>query len=397
MVNAAADYDLLVKGGRVVDPLAGIDGKRDVAVSGDRIAAVDHDIPASRARRLIAADGKVVVPGLIDLHCHVFHLGTGNGLAPDEIGIRNGVTTVVDAGSSGVYNFAAFRRLCIDASLTDVYAWLNLSSIGLVSGPLVGELKDMRLIEPEAIKATVQANSDRIVGIKLRSNYSCVGRNGVQPIIKAKEIGRELGIPLLVHIGEGSPDVQGNVVDVEAVLSLLEKGDILSHLYTAKPGGVLRDGGTATPALRSAMERGVILDGGRGKANLSFDTARQLRVEGISADTISTDLTLHSRRGPVYDLLTTMSEFLALGFSLREVVERTTVGPAKALRKDHEIGSLSPGYRADVSILKEVDGPWENRDAEGVVLRADRGLEPVLTIKGGKLYEPLSIERPYSR
>jgi dihydroorotase len=394
-MNAAADYDLLVKGGRVVDPLAGIDDKRDVAVSGNRIVGVERDIPATGTRRLISAEGKIVVPGLIDLHCHVFHMGTGNGLAPDDVGIRSGVTTVADAGSSGANNFAAFRRLCIDASATDVYAWLNLSSIGMVCGPLVGELKDMRLIEPEAMKGIVQANRDRIVGIKLRAISSCMGENGIHPIIKAKEIGRELGIPLLVHIGEGNPDAQGNVVDIEAVLSILEEGDVLSHLYTANPGGVLRSGGTVAPALLSAMQRGVILDGGRGRKNLSFDMVRRLRAEGISADAISTDLTLHTRKGPVYDLLTTMSEFLALGFSLHEVVERTTVGPAKALRMDHEIGSLKAGYRADISILKEVEGPWENRDAEGVVLTANRGLEPVLTIKDGKLYEPLLIERPY--
>lgn len=389
-------FDLLVKSGRLVDPRAGIDGEMDVAVSDGRVAAVERNLPADRARRVIDARGKIVTPGLIDLHCHAFHLGTGNGLDPDVIGVRNGVTTLVDAGSSGVYNFGAFRRLCIDPSATTVYACLNLSSIGMVSGPLVGELKDMRLIDREAIEATVRANRDAVTGIKIRAIPSCVGDNGLKPLEKAKAIGRELGISLLVHVGETNMDSPGKAMHITDVLSILDAGDILSHLYTAKQGGAMRPDGMAAPAIRLAMERGVIVDGGRGRANLNYSVVRRLREEGIFADTISTDLTAGTRHGPVYDLLTTMSEFMALGFSLYEVVERTTAGPAKALRKDGEIGSLLVGHRADISILREVDVSWKNVDAEGGVLTGDRGLEPVLTVKNGQVYEPLMIGRPYS-
>lgn len=390
-------YDLVVAGGRVIDTTQGIDQEMDVAVSGGRIAALAQPTTVLPAKRAINAAGKLVVPGLIDMHCHAYKGVTNLGLDPDVIGVRNGVTTINDTGSSGAITFPGFRHFWIDRAATSVYCFLNLSSMGIITS-LVGELKDLRLIDAEAIKATVDANRDVIRGIKMRSNYSAVGPNGAEALRRALEIAGELGLPVLVHIGETRPELaEGGAVQIESVLPVLRKGDILAHVYTAKFGGVVSDDGTVSPLLKEAVERGVLLDVGHGINNLSFKVVRMLRQEGIIADTISSDVTANNRKGPVYDLLTTMSKFLALGFSLPEVIERTTLRPARALGLDGEIGSLKPSYRADISILRVVDGQWKAADSEGEVLQAGLGLEPVLTVKAGTVYEPLLISRPYTQ
>jgi dihydroorotase len=395
IMNADTSFPLLIRGGRVLDPATGYDETADVAISGTRIAAIGPRL-SGVAESVIDAHGCWVVPGLIDSHTHVYD-GVGEmGIAPDELGVGSGVTTVIDAGSAGWATFDGFRRYVVGRSTTRVLSLLHFSSIGLAMGSGGCELSDAVMLDPGRVAETIQAHRDMIVGIKVRACRAAVRDLELAPLRMAKQVARDVGIPLHVHIGETDP-VPGlaGPPAVAEVADLLEAGDVLTHLYTAHPGGVLDANGRVEPAIRAASARGVRFDSAHGMKNFSFDRVRRLADQGIEPSSISTDGHRLNRHGPVYDLPTTMSKFLALGFSFEQIIAKTTCNPARIYGLGETIGSISPSRLADISVLRIVDQPWQAIDSMGVSLNAQQGIEPVVVIRAGKPVDPWPSVRPY--
>ncbi len=381
-------YDLLIKGGRVIDPAQNIDDKRDVAISGDKISAVARDIPSLESQQIIDASDKIVTPGLIDMHCHVYHGGTKGGVNPDAAGVRQGVTTLVDAGSAGEATFGGLPKYVIPSARTTVFCFLHLGSQGLT---VVPELRDREEINLEATAETIEANLDLIKGIKLRLVGNVVTSDGVEVVKMAKQTAKKFGLPVMVHIGDVKKQISPTLT--QEFLPLMEPGDILSHVYTAKMGSILRPDDTVMPELREAMERGVILDVAEA-CNFSSEVARKALAQDIFPTTLSTDVGLPSITGPVYGLTVTMSRFLALGLDMKQLVEKTTINPARALRIDNSKGNLKPGMDADVSILELRSGTWELVDAEQQVTETDTLLAPSITVKSGQLIPAKPVAQP---
>jgi len=381
-------YDILIKGGRVIDPAQNIDGTMDVAINGDRIAAVDKGIPPQEGRQVIDARDKIITPGLIDMHCHVFDSIMKIAVAPDVAGVKHAVTTVVDGGSSGEATFAAFPKHILPAARTRVFCFLHLCSYGLIPEP---ELKDWDEVNLEAMAATIEANKDTIKGVKLRLVGKLVTSEGIEVVKTAKKIAGQFGLPIMIHIGDTDKQVPASLTP--ECLSVMEAGDILSHVYSGNQGSVLRPDGTILPELKAAMERGVILDTSNGRSNFSFAVARKCLAEGILPTTISTDLNHRCLKDRTFSLPVNMSKFMALGLDLKQAVAMTTINPACAIHEEDRIGSLRPGMAADVSILELKSGAWTLIDTPGETVKTDKLLMPVTAIKDGKVIkaEPVAL------
>ncbi len=382
-------YDLLIKGGRVIDPAQDTDAVMDVAVNGDKIAAVSRDIPAAEGSKVIDAKGKVVTPGLIDLHCHVYDGVCQNGAPVDAAGVRQGVTTVVDAGSAGQAIFPAFPKFVIPKARTTVYCFLHISSTGQA---LQTELKGPWEVDPAATAAMVKAYPGLIRGIKIRLVGEYVAKEGLNLFKTAKKVAKDNGLPVMVHIGDTENFAPASLT--REFLPLMEKGDILSHGFTARQGSTLQGDGVFVPEFKDALARGMIFDIAHGRFNFSYDVYRRGIAAGIMPDTISSDLTSRSMTATVWGLPVTMSKFLGLGLSLNRVIAMTTVNPAKAIGIAGEKGSLRPGMDADISILELVPGKWQLPDAEKQVLVANELIMPRLTVKAGKVVLPKLVALP---
>ena len=382
-------YDLLIKNGRVVDPAQNIDDKLDIAISGDKIAKVAKDIPSRESQQLVDARDRIVTPGLIDIHCHVYDALRKFGVEPDNAGVKQGVTTVVDGGSAGQAIFDGFPKYVIPASRTTVFCFLHLGSVGLSIMP---ELRDWGEIDLDATAATIESNRDLIKGIKLRLLGNIVASAGVKVVKIAKKAAKEFSLPIMIHIGDRDKQVSPTLT--QEFLPLMEPGDILSHVFTARLGGVMCPDGTILPELREAMQRGVVLDVAHGRFNLSFEVARKGMAQGILPTTLSTDLTIPSLVNTVYGLTVTMSKFMALGLSLKQVIEMTTINPARALSTEDRMGSLKPGMNADVSILELLSGTWELEDCEQQTIKATTLIAPTMTVKSGQLIPAQPVAQP---
>jgi len=382
-------HDLLIKGGRVIDPAQNIDDKLDTAISEGKIAKVAKDIPAQESEKVIDATGKIVTPGLIDLHCHVYDSIFKYAVEPDTAGVRQGVTTVVDAGSAGQANFGGFPKYVIPSSRTTVFCFLHLGSLGLSIMP---ELRDWEEIDLDATAATIESNRDVIKGVKLRLVGNIVASAGIKVVEMAKRIAKTFELPIMVHIGDVSGKISPTLT--QEFLPLMQSGDILSHVFTAKLGSIIRPDSTVLPELKEAMQRGVVLDIAHGKFNLSFEVARKGMAQGILPTTLSTDLTTLSLTGPVYGLTVTMSKFMALGLHLKQIIEMTTINPARALGIEGKGGSLKAGMDADVSILELLSGTWKLQDSEQQTIQATKLIIPTMTIKSGKLIPARPVAQP---
>lgn len=376
-------YTLLVKGGRVIDPSQDLDSVRDVAVTQTKIAAVEPDIPAGRAAQVVDASGKIVTPGLIDLHAHVFDGVVSNGVDPDLAGVRAGVTTVVDAGSSGSATFAAFPRHILPGSHTEVLPFLHICQTGLATNP---DIFAATSIDLDATIEVVTTHKPLIRGIKARMVSPALEILGMEMPRLAKRAARECGVPLMVHIGDTTRRYDPNVI--RELLPLLEPGDIVTHLFTANPGGVLDSNGKVVPEARDLAERGVWLDTAHGRMNFGFEVGRRVLDQGLVPHCISTDLTVPGRRQTVHSLMEMMARFLGLGFSLEQVIGMCTVNPAAALGEQDRLGTLGVGRQADISVLDVREGDWVVHDTLGASLRITRAIVPVLTVKAGRLFEP---------
>ena len=370
-------YDLVLKGGKVIDPAQGISGRRDVAVRRGKIAAVAEDIPAEQAKKVLDATGKIVTPGIIDMHTHVFWGVSHFGLDPDSTCLAKGVTTVLDAGCAGAQTFPAFRRFIIEKCKTRIYALLNISAAGQVCGA-VGELEDIRVADPDFAVRVADANRDVVLGIKVRLSTTCVGTNGIEPLRRARQAADALKMPVMVHFGTTDPSVK-------EILDLLRPGDILTHCFHGRTEGILDEGGKLLPEVREARERGVIFDVAHGRQSFRWEVARRALDQGCSPFTISSDLHTQSINGPVYDQLTTMSKFLVLGFPLEEVIRMSTINPATALGLADRHGTLHVGREADLSVLELAEGDFPLEDCHGEVCVAKQKLVAVATVRAGKV------------
>jgi dihydroorotase len=380
-------YDLLVKGGKVVDPSQKLSAVRDVAILGHRVARVAAEIPETEARQVLDAKGKIVTPGLIDVHVHVYDGVAPLGIPPDPTCIAKGVTTVLDAGSSGAHTFPGFRKYIVNVADTRVHALLNISVVGqstLSQDNLHGELLELAYINPDLAIRTIERNRDVILGIKVRLSKNITGEHDLKVLGLAKEAAAAVKLPLMVHIGNShSP--------IEKILSALGKGDVLTHTYHGNAGGILNDKGRVLPEVRKAIERGVHLDVGHGAGSFSFDVCEKALAQELLPGTISSDVHEYNVRGPVFDLATTLSKFLHLGLTLDQVIERAATNPARTFGFSKGLGTLAEGAEADVAVFSLEEGDFEFVDALKKSRIGHRKLLPLATIKAGRIYGSASI------
>jgi dihydroorotase len=382
----------LLKGGRLIDPAGGKDGRFDIRVRDGKIDAIGVDL-AQDGATVIDLKDQIVTPGLIDIHLHLMKGLGAFGVDPDIFGVGSGVTTVVDAGSAGHTLLTVFRNYITDNANTRVLNYINLSTLGGVSGPGYSILADPRLIDEDKIEKAVEANRDIVVGIKIMATGGALGSQGLKPLARARKLGDALKLPLLVHIGE-SWTKDTAPVHVGDVLKYLRPGDIVTHIFTVHPGGLLDGNGKLWPQVRDAKESGVLMDVGHGLHNLNFDVARKVLDQGLHPDGVSTDGHRGNRAGPVYDLPTTMAKLMALGFSLNQVIEMATANAAKLLGRTGELGTLRVGQPADISVLKIEDREWKAVDSQKGTMHARQALVPVYAIRNEIIYESLPIDRP---
>jgi dihydroorotase len=376
-------YDLLLEGGNLIDPSQGIDKRCSVAVKEGKIAAVAEEIDAATARETFSLEGKIVTPGLIDLHCHPVAGFWSQGVPADETGLETGVNLLCDAGSAGCANFEALRRLVIERARTDVICFMNLSATGLIRMPEIVSKHD---VDIDKSKEVVEANRSFIRGIKVRAIQAFADGLGMKGMEMAKRLADDLKIPLMVHIGETRRRVTKDPMDdfSRGTVSLLENGDILSHYLTWEPGGMILMDGTVYPELDSAKRRGVVLDACHGMNHFSFTIARHAIERALLPTVISTDMSITGFH-VLQSLPVVMSKFLNLGLRLTQVIEMTTVNPARALRKEERVGSLKVGRDADITVLEQVRGEYLFGDGTaGDSLKGEVLLEPRMVLKTGK-------------
>jgi len=389
-------YDLLIKGGHVFDPGQGLDGRFDIGISAGRIGAIQPDIPAAEARRIIEVRGanRYVLPGLVDLHAHVAYGAQTQGVNwqaadPELAGIHSGVTTVVDCGSTGAYNFGLFPTHVLPHAKTRIICFLNLGSHGLLymhkHQPDVPRLED---VDREAIAGCVEANAGLVRGIKLRLVGPLVEERGEELVRLAKDVAREHHLPLMVHVGDVLTESHKAPALTRFLLKALEPSDILTPLCTHHSGGVMDEARQPVPELREARAGGVVLDPASGRSNCSFEVARRQADLGLHPDTISTDISTPGRREVVHSLMECMAKFMGLGYSFEDVVRMTTVNAAQALGMAGQLGAIATGREADLTIMDVVPGRWKFTDCRGGSLAGEQALVPVQTVRAGDLFAP---------
>ena len=368
-------YDLVLKGGRVIDPSQGIDRVADVAFAGGRVAALGWGLGGTQERDCA---GFIVTPGLIDLHTHVYWGGTSLGVEVDAYARQSAVTTSVDTGSAGPGNFPGFRAHVIERARARVLVYLHVSFAGIYAfSPtiMVGESHDMRLMAAREAVAVAKANPDCIIGIKVRVGRHASGPSGIQPLDVALDVADATGLPLMVHIDE-PPPTYADVVD------RLRKGDVLTHCFRPFPNAPCHADGTIRASVLAARARGVLFDIGHGMGSFSWDTAHKMVGAGFWPDTISSDVHAMCIQGPAWDLLRTMTKFLALGLTLDEVVARATVNAASALRRP-ELGTLAVGAVGDASVIALEDRAIDLEDVLGEVVSHPLQLTAKGMVMGG--------------
>lgn len=361
-------YDLLLKGARVIDPEQSLHAVMDVAFAGGKVAALGPDLggDAGQVRNLA---GRIVTPGLIDMHSHVYWGATSLGVDAETIAKRSGTTTFVDAGSAGAGNFPGLRKFIVEPSAPRILAYLNISYPGIFGfskNVMVGECEDLRLLDSRECLTLAEQNLDLIVGIKARVGARAGGNSGLAPLLLAIEVAEELNLPVMAHIDFPPPGRK-------EVLDALRPGDILTHCFRPFPNAPVTRGNRIREDIIEARRRGIIFDIGHGFGGFAFSSARPMLAEGIMPDVISSDVHVLCCDGPAHDVLAVMSKFLALGMSLTEVIRATTQNPARALRRP-ELGSLRIGTPGDATVLELATGRFDHVDVSGEVIVADTGL-----------------------
>ncbi len=357
-------FDLVLRGGHLVDPSQGIDAKRDIAFSGGKVAAIRERIDDAAAGDVRDVAGLFVAPGFIDLHTHVYWGGTSIGVEAGPVARRGGTTTLVDAGSSGPGNFLGFRRHVIEPSPVRILAYLNISFPGIFAfsqAVMVGECVDIRLLDPRECVRVINGHRDLIVGVKVRVGRVASGANGIGPLDMAVEVAEETGLPVMAHLDHPPPTRK-------EVLSRLRPGDVLTHCFKPFPNTPLRSDGEVWEEVRLARDRGVVFDLGHGAASFGFAVAKGMLAKGFVPDVISSDVHVLNVEGPVFDLMATLSKFYYLGLPLATLVRTATSAPAAALRRP-DLGSLKIGSVGDATVFTLEEGAFDFKDSLGEVLR----------------------------
>jgi dihydroorotase len=393
----AARWDLLLTGGRVIDPASGLDGPADVAIHAGRIAKVGRDLDAANAVRVVDVAGSIVTPGLIDLHVHVYRHITDFGVPVDDVGVHAGVTTVVDQGSAGGWTVEGFKAFIADPAVTETLCFISINLSGTLRGCRGGPvMQNPDFVDVDMLARFAREFPEMIKGVKTHLESGGMSKWGTRMAEQAFQAAEATGLPLYMHTGQLWPVVEASRPDPEdvrsQVLRLIRPGDLLAHCYSAKDDGLLGPHEQPSRELIAAVERGVHLDLGHG-VNFSFSTARRMMAAQLAPYTISTDVHgdfyTHDNDSTLdYSMLGAMSKLLALGFDLGYVVRASTLHPARVLRMQDEIGTLAEGSRADVSVLDLVLEPWDFRDCEGEVLTAQQRLVPRLVVRQGQTIKP---------
>ena len=373
------EFDLVVTGGHLIDPRMGISDRRDVGVRDGRVAAVDTTLPSDRAGTVIDAGGLLVVPGLIDLHTHIYPGATFWGIHPDRVAASSGVTTWVDAGSAGAFNIAGFREFLAASTEVNTRGFLNVSAIGLTAHDF--ELTNPELFARELFDSAIRANRDFVVGGKVRMGRRTLGSSGVRPLVDAISVLQRHGLAVMVHIAQAPPDL-------DDFGHLLRPGDVVTHSYTPQSMKLIDDAGELSNVARRWLDGGILFDVGHGSGGFSFGVADQMMSLGIEPHFISSDLHQLSVDGPVFDLPTCLTKMLMLGMSLDDVVAAATSRPAAFLGMSEEIGTLAVGARADIALFELTDEPLIVVDAMWDERTAPRRLVHRSTYLGGVRFHP---------
>jgi len=416
-MSISATFDLLLRGGRVIDPASGVDGMKDVAIRGGRIAAVQSDILPASAREVVDVSGKIVLPGLIDTHAHVYQYVSGRfGMNPDMVGVQSGVTTLVDQGGPSCMTLPGFRHFIAAPAKSRVYAFLSAYLVGGLEGHFYPNLYSPDGVDIDATVKSATANLDLVRGIKAHAEIGGFARWGIRVIEMAAEIGRRADLPVYVHFGQlwGLPESGTNGEDVDTILErvipLLREGDVLAHPFTRHPGGFVNREGEVHPVIRAALDRGLKVDVGHG-SHFSYRLAKKAIAAGIIPTTLGADIHGYNTHVPApagtpdqheddenhpfagqakFSLVQAMSSMMALGLSLEQVVPMVTSNPARMLGRADEIGALKAGMEADVSVIAEKPGRYVLRDNENNEVFADRLLQPAFCLRAGVKYDAVA-------
>ena len=386
-------FDLVIKGGDVLDPSQSLRGKRDIGIRYGIIEGVEPEIPADRALRVLDASGNLITPGLIDLHAHVYPYGSAIGIPADELVGHQCTTTCVSAGDAGANNFAGFRRFVVAQTRTRLYAFIHIANAGLASFP-VAELTNIDVANVDTAAKAIAENADLALGAKVRMSENIIAHNGIEPLKRAIAACEKAGTGgrVMVHIG----GVETRALMTE-ILDLLRPGDILTHCYTGAPNvagdftNIVQDG-RLLPAALAAKQRGVVFDVGHGGGSFDYTVAETAIAQGCPPDTISSDIHVLSGNTPGMPYLTwVMSKFLGLGFPLDQVVTMATVNPAKVINRVPKLGTLQVGAPGDVAIMELIEGPVSFVDTRNNARSGTVHLQPVQTVTAG-----VPFGRPYN-
>ncbi|HUY06402.1 MAG TPA: amidohydrolase/deacetylase family metallohydrolase [Acidimicrobiales bacterium] len=378
MPRRQREFDLLVRSGRIIDPASSRDEIADIAVTDGRIVEIDSDIEPTNAMKIIDATGLIVTPGLIDLHVHAFQGVNTYGMDVDPLCLETGVTTAVDAGSSGPVNFAGFRDFVVRHASTRLFGFVAVAQHGVTREP--GDLVHSDLADAKGAAHIVLENPDIAVGIKIRLAADKVATDGRDALDLALEAGAICGRPVMVHIGE-------TPLRLEEIVAALRPGDIITHCYTPLSPSVTDDLGRLRDGMLAAQERGVIFDVAHAGGHFGFDVVRNALSGGLMPNSLSTDI--HARtdpRGRGFLLTDVMSKFMALGLELAEVIRLTTSSPAKIISQQDRIGSIAIGREADIAVLALNRGHSTFVDSEGQRLDTNARLEAKWTIRAGEAH-----------
>ncbi|MGE0875802.1 MAG: amidohydrolase/deacetylase family metallohydrolase [Burkholderiales bacterium] len=406
-------HDMLLRGGRVIDPAQNLDGNFDVAIKGGRIAAVLPTIAPSSAKETIDVSGKLVLPGLIDTHGHVFQYVTGRfGLDADMCGVHSGVTALVDQGGPSCMTLPAFREYVVNAKKSRVLAFLSAYLVGGMEGHYYASLYKPDCVDVEATVKSALENADIVKGFKAHAELGGFARWGIEVIRLSAEIGKKANLPVYIHFGqlwplpaEGTNGVDPDTI-LEQVVPLLKEGDILAHPFTKHPGGFVNRDGKVHPMVKEAIARGLKVDVGHG-SHFSYKMARIALDAGIIPDTLGADMHGYNTAVPKpkgtpdehpdkdhmffgkvrFSLVSTMTAMLALGLKLEQIVPMVTTNPAKMLGMEKELGTLKPGVDADISVLHDERGSWTLADNEGTRVKTERMLRPHFCIRAGERFD----------
>jgi dihydroorotase len=420
-MSISATFDQLLRGGRVICPASSIDGIRDVAIRNGKIAAVQPDILPTSAREVIDVSGKLVLPGLIDTHAHVYQYVTGRfGMNADMVGVQSGVTTLVDQGGPSCMTLPGFRHFVAEPAKSRVYAFLSAYLVGGLEGHYYPQLYSPDGVDIDATVKAASANSDLVRGIKAHAEIGGFARWGIRVIEMAAEIGRRTDLPVYVHFGQlwGLPESGTNGEDVDTILQrvipLLREGDVLAHPFTRHPGGFVNREGEVHPVIQAALDRGLKVDVGHG-SHFSYRLAKKALAAGIVPTTLGADIHGYNTHVPApagtpeqheddenhpfagqakFSLVQAMSSMLALGLTLEQVVPMVTSNPAHMLGRADEIGALKVGRDADVSVITQQAGRFILHDNEKNEVIAERLLQPAFCLRAGTRYDAVASILP---